>query len=393
MADAVTEARRATQFLLLYALACAGSAVAYVPFLSILLPVKVSALAGPGADATWMAYIAFAGAVMASLCGIGFGYLSDRTGSRRGLTGLGLVLSSLMLLAIGRAESLTGLLAVVIAWQLCLNLMLAPLTAWAADTIPDHQRGLLGGMLAFAPAVGALVGALITVSARISPDGRLLLVVLIVIGCVAPVLIVGAPHAPQPTEPMMLADASSDPIGAARAMWVARFVVQVAQVALFSFLFFWLRTIDSTVSDSQTARVFGAIQIASAPLALVVGHWADQHRKPRMTLIVCALVASLGLIGMALSKILPIAIGAYGLFGFSTSVFLALHSAHMLTVLPRPDRRGRDLGLFNLTNTMPSLIMPWFTLALVPHFGFSGLFFLLSLLTLSASLVLVAIRR
>ena len=79
--------------------------------------------------------------------------------------------------------------------------------------------------------------------------------------------------------------------------------------------------------------------------------------------------------------------------GLATSVFLALHSAHTLTVLPRADRRARDLGLFNLTNTLPSLIMPWLTLALVPQFGFSGLFVLLSLLALSAGLGLGAVGR
>ena len=39
------------RFLLLYALAWAGAAIAYVPFLSILLPVRVAGLAGPAVRA------------------------------------------------------------------------------------------------------------------------------------------------------------------------------------------------------------------------------------------------------------------------------------------------------------------------------------------------------
>lgn len=385
--------RQANCFLLLYALACAGGAVAYVPFLTILLPVKVSALAGQGSDASWMAYMAFAGAVVASLGGIGFGYLSDVTKDRRRLTGLGLVLSSGMLLIVSQANSLIGLLVVVVAWQICLNLMLAPLTAWAADSIPNDRRGLLGGVLAFAPAMGALVGVLITLSSSVTPNGRLVMVVLIVFACIVPVLIVGAPQGVQDKEEGEPVGPASAPLSAARAMWIARLVIQVAQVSLFSFLFFWFRSIDPTASDRQTASIFGAIQIVSAPLALMIGRWADRNRTPHIALVACALLASVALIIMALAKVLPIAIAAYGLFGFATSVFLALHSAQTLTVLPRPDRRGRDLGLFNLTNTMPSLIMPWFTLALVPNFGFSGLFLLLSLLTFGASLVLGGLGR
>ncbi|MFK9227165.1 hypothetical protein ACJEJD_24835, partial [Escherichia coli] len=64
-----------------------------------------------------------------------------------------------------------------------------------------------------------------------------------------------------------------------------------------------------------------------------------------------------------------------------------------LRVLPRSDRRGRDLGLFNLTNTVPSLIMPWLTLALVPHFGFSGLFLFLSGLALLAGMLLMSFHQ
>ena len=57
-------------------------------------------------------------------------------------------------------------------------------------------------------------------------------------------------------------------------------------------------------------------------------------------------------------------------------------------MLPRPARRGRDLGFFNLTNTVPSLIMPWLTVALVPRLGFGALFGVLAALAIMAPLIL-----
>ena len=78
---------------------------------------------------------------------------------------------------------------------------------------------------------------------------------------------------------------------------------------------------------------------------------------------------------------------AYGLFGLSSAMFLALHSAQTLRILPQPDRRARDLGLFNLANTAPSLVMPWLTMALVPWAGFPALFGLLAVLSLAAGLL------
>jgi hypothetical protein len=69
-------------------------------------------------------------------------------------------------------------------------------------------------------------------------------------------------------------------------------------------------------------------------------------------------------------------------------VFLSLHSGQTLRVLPNSGRRGRDLGLFNLTNTLPSIIMPVLALAIVPGQGFPVLLRLLAVLTFVSSALL-----
>ena len=380
------------RFLLLYALAWAGAAIAYVPFLSILLPVRVAGLAG-SADVSWLAYIAFAGAVAASAGHIAFGYLSDVTGNRRGWIWAGLILSCTLLFAVTRARDLATLIGLIVGWQLALNMMLAPLAALAGDRVPDRHKGLLGGLMAFAPGLGALSGAAVTIPGLALPDARLALVAGIVACCVSPVLMVRLP----PLLPDPPADADAGPRrlwhGAMPRMWLARLAVQIAEAALFAYLFVWLRSLDPTMSDNQTARVFSAVLILSAPLALLGGRWADRQERPLLPLVICAGISACGLAGMALSGSLHSAIAAYALFGVASSVFLALHSAQTLRVLPRSDRRGRDLGLFNLTNTLPSLIMPWLTLALVPWFGFPGLFVVFAALALCAGLLLTPLIR
>ena len=380
------------RFLLLYALAWAGAAIAYVPFLSILLPVRVAGLAGP-ADVSWLAYIAFAGAVAASAGHIAFGYLSDVTGNRRGWIWAGLILSCSLLFAVTRAHDLPTLIVLIVGWQLALNMMLAPLAALAGDRVPDAHKGLLGGLMAFAPGLGALSGAAVTIPGLALPDARLALVAGIVACCVVPVLLVRLP--PRVPDPPADADAGPRRLwqGAMPRMWLARLAVQIAEAALFAYLFVWLRSIDPALSDNQTARVFSAVLILSAPLALLGGRWADRQERPLLPLVICAAISACGLGGMALSGTLFSAIAAYALFGIASSVFLALHSAQTLRVLPRSDRRGRDLGLFNLTNTLPSLIMPWLTLALVPWFGFAGLFVVFAALALGAGLLLLPLAR
>ena len=176
-------------------------------------------------------------------------------------------------------------------------------------------------------------------------------------------------------------------------MWLARLAVQVAEAAMFAYLLFWFRSIDQAFDGNDTARVFGTILIVSAPLALMAGRWADRRDRPLLPLVICTALSASALVGMALASTLPAAIATYCVFGIASAIFLALHSSQTLRVLPRSDRRGRDLGLFNLTNTLPSLIMPWLALALVPRFGFSALFLVFAVLAAVAGAVLLAPAR
>lgn len=379
-------------FLLLYALAWAGAAIAYVPFLTILLPVKVQGLAGARIGIDWLAWLSFGGALAASAGHLLFGWLSDVTGRRRPWIAAGLLLSGLLLQAMGQATGLPALLGLIIAWQLALNMMMAPLAALAGDHVPDGQKGLLGGLLAFAPGLGALSGTLVTWPDLLAPQGRLALVAALVAGAVLPVLLISLPARTDPAP-------SSQPVPAAhpgatvRRMWLARLALQIAEATLFAYLYFWFQRVDTGMTDNRVAGLFAGTLVLSAPLALAAGRWADRQGQPFQPLVLAACGAALGLLAMAFAHSLATAAAAFALFSTASAIFLALHSAQTLRVLVRPERRGRDLGLFNLTNTIPSLIMPWLTIGLVPRFGFSGLFVALAALCLVSALVLARLTR
>ena len=386
------------RFLWLYALAVAGGAVAYVPFLTLLLPVRVGELEATDTIGA-LAYIAFAGAISASISNILFGWLSDITRNRRGWILAGLLLSSMLLIGVRKTENASELLGLIVVWQIGLNMMLAPLAAWAGDCVPDMQKGKLGGLLAFAPALGALSGALITIPGIADADARLVIVAGIVAACVLPVVVFGKPVA----MPHLMSRADEDPHtsqiharqprSTVARMWLARLLVQIAEAALFAYLLIWFATIDADFGDNRTATVFTFVLALSIPLAMLAGRWSDRNDRPLLPLSIGAGIGAVGLVVMGISDTLTGAILGYVVFGLATSVFLALHSSQTLRFLPKPATRGRDLGIFNLTNTVPSLIMPWLTLALVPLFGFDGLFFVLAALAVIATVLLVTAKR
>lgn len=393
-------ARQPGWFLILFALASAGGAVAYVPLLTVLLPQAIADLQG-GEDVRALAQVTFLGAAMASLANIGVGMISDRARTRRPFIIAGLVASNLLLLMVGEAASVAQIVALVMVWQVALNLMLSPLMAWAGDCFPDSQKGLLGGALALSPALGAVAGSVVTWAGLVDPQARLGLVAVLVTVLVLPVVVLGKGRA-QPG--LMIEAAATEPAPTPSAvpprrqrvvlrMWAARLLVQVAEGGMFAFLLYWLRAIAPGYPENGAANIFSAVLVSAVPLSLWLGRWSDRHGRPVLPLVGAALLCSGGMLVMAAAQSLGWAIAGYVLFGLAAAVFLALHSGQTLRVLPAPEHRGRDLGFFNLTNTVPGMVMPGLTVLLVPHFGYGALFVLFAALSLGSAGLLAGFLR
>lgn len=393
-ADAPPE-RQPGWFLALFALAAAGGAVAYVPLLTILLPQRIADLQG-SEDVAALAHVMFLGAVMASFANIAVGWLSDRSRVRRPWIIAGLITSNMLLVAIGEAASVSEIVVLVMVWQVALNCMLSPLMAWAGDCFPDAQKGMLGGTLALAPALGAAAGSLVTYVGLVGPGARLVVVAGLVSALVLPAVLLGKGRVRAELMVSAVPDGSAQPRrdNVVARMWTARLLVQVAEGGMFAFLLYWLRSIAPGFPENAAANVFSIVLVCSVPLSLWLGRWSDAHARPVRPLAGSAVLCAAGMLIMAGAQTLAEAIAGYVLFGLSAAIFLALHASQTLRVLPAPQHRGRDLGLFNLTNTVPGMVMPWITVLLVPRFGYGWLFVLFAALSLaSAALLAVSLRR
>jgi MFS family permease len=171
-------------------------------------------------------------------------------------------------------------------------------------------------------------------------------------------------------------------------MWLARLLVQIAEASLFAFMLLWFRSVEPGFGEDRAASIFTMVLAVAVALTLAIGRWSDRVRRPILPLAICAALVALSLLAMAAAGSFAMALAGYVCFGLASSIFLALHSSQTLRVLAVPQRRGRDLGLFNLTNTVPSLVMPWLMLALVPSYGFSALFIVLAALAAIAGVML-----
>jgi len=368
----------------LFALANAGGVVAYAPLLTLIFPEKISSLAGE-ARIEWLATATFAGAIAASVGNIAFGWASDVFGTRRAWATAGMILTLASYAALHFAATEASVVVAIIAYQLVLNMMLASMTAWAADIVPDGQKGFLGGLLALGPPTGALAGVAATWPGMSVQGSQLTVICILIFICVAPLLIVAAPEGRRDVAPLERTVKPRIDFGL---IWVARLLVQIAGALLFSFLLYYFQSLDVPESQSHVALINAVTLACAVPIALGFGKLSDRLGPRKPVLIVSTLIAAAGLLLMAFQQSTEQAVIGYGLFGCATAVYLALHSAYSMQLLPSPYRRGRDLGILNLTNTLPSIVAPLLAIWLIPRQGFGlPLALLAALLVLSALLV------
>lgn len=378
-----------------FSLAHAGAVIGYLPFLSLLLPLKIDRLAGE-ARIGWLTVAVVLGAVVASGANILFGWLSDRHyargGRRRAWIAGGLVALAISYAGIALAARPASLIVAVLAFQLAVNAVLAPMMAIMADEIPDDQRGLAGGLLAIGqPAAGA-VSALLVADPYGTDVARLASIVGITIAAVLPLLAIRRPAVP-------VAAALRETAPAHR-LWVAslsRLLVQLAGGALSLYLLYYFQSIAEAIPPATLAARVGTLltisYILPLPIAVFAGRLSDQAARRTPFLVGAAIAATLGLLAMAtLSDPLGAAIG-FLVYSVAAAVFLALHQAFAVRLLPDPRHRGRDLGLINLSNTVPSLLGPLLTWALAAPGDFTVLLLVLAGLTLAGGVLILPLGR
>lgn len=385
---------RLGRFLGLYALAYAGGVTSYVPLLVLLLPLKVEAM---GERVGLLTLSAVIGAVAASVSAIVFGALSDRSwarrGSRRRWIGGGLIATMASYAGIAAAQTPAALLAAVALFQVAVNMMLAPLSATMADAVPDRSKGLAGGLLAAAQPVAALVGAGVTGGALAGEDMRLAAV----IGCAAllmlPLLLAGRP--PTAGEGRLAGTKSLRRIDLGY-LWSARLCVQTANIVPFTYLLFLFQEVEGRADPlalaSRLGRLTAIIYLLSVPVALVMGRASDRIGARKPFLLGAAAAGAVGLAAMALADGWAVAVGGYALFAVASVAFLALQGGYAMQVLPSAATRGRDLGLLNLANTLPSVIGAGLTWSLAADAQFGGVLLALALLMLAGGLLVLPVR-
>ncbi len=394
-ASSPTIDRRSNAFLMIYALANAGGVIGYLPLLTLLLPLKIERIAG-NARLDLLAATAVGGALVASAANIGFGWLSDRSvvrgnGRRRWMAGGLVAIAASYLLLIG-ASSWFALVAAVLLFQVAINALLAPMAALMADEVPDIQKGVAGGLTALAGPVASGIGAVLVGLAMLGEDARMAIIPAVSAMFVVPLLMTRARPADDPVMPLPPRPARRDIIVA----WAARLLVQIAGIALSLYFFYYVESLVPEMPKAMLSRSVGRLialaAVAALPVAVLLGRLSDRVGRRKPFLLGAAALAATGLADMALVHAWQPAAVGFVLYTIGAAVFLALHAGFTMQLLPDPRHRGRDLGLVNLTNTLPSVLGPPLAWLLATPRDFSALLLALAALTIAGGATMLGVR-
>lgn len=390
------QARRSLRFILLVALANAGGVIGFLPLLTLLLPIKIAEVAGNDRIAMFTATV-IAGSIAASASNVLFGWLSDRSvargGGRRKWIVLGLSALAASFAAVAFAATPAQIVIAIILFQTAVNAVLAPMFAVMADEVPDAQKGLSGGLIALGAPLASAVAALIVTMGVTGEPARLGFVFTAVLLCVVPLLVT-----PSRIAPASVAPEEAPLLGRDLAVaWTSRLLVQVAGNVLWLYLVYYFASIDPHTPAPKSVGPLGQLMTVAylipVPVAVLAGRWSDRIGRRKPFLIAFALLATLGLLGLAGARDWNMAAAAFTLYALGSAAFLSLHSGFAMQLLPDPRHRGRDLGLINLTNTLPALVGPLLTWALATPHDFRTVMLVLAGLTLLGGLLVPAIRH
>lgn len=393
-------------FIAFYTAAQIGVYVAFVPLLTLLLPLKATAI-DPAGSARLLGQVALCGASAAGLANIVVGVLGDRTrhwiGGRALWMVLGLVATIVSYILIYLADQPWILITAVILLQVGINLMLNPLAATLPERVPDRQKGLVAGFVGLAFPLSSLFAALAIGVWLTGELARLTAVTLATCVLVIPFILANW-RRPVAIEACYAVSLSFRALKD-RDFFIAffsRLMVQtcVAINVLYLFLFLGSQTkLTVALPGLRPEMVMGGLLTVSTVLAVVSGLVGGRasDRISRRKIMVCsgALLLVVASVTMVSASAWPGPLFAQALFGVGVGLYGITDAALVAEVLPEPEHAGRDMGIMNIAVTTAQMIAPVIGLIAIRSFGgdLRPVYLMGAMMAFVGGIVVLAIQR
>lgn len=303
------------------------------------------------------------------------GALSDRTTARLGrrrpwLIG-GVILSAAILVLTAQATSFAMLLIGWTLYQIASNIVLAAVIAVVPDQVPRRQRASVSAYIGLGFPLGLIIGSTLLVKkilhSQIQPSyyviAAIFLVVIVLLAVTLPDKQLPRSFKPAFNLKKFLASFWISParypdFGWA---WITRFCIIIPSAAVTVFLVGYFQSALGDTHDAAETHyttfstIYGIILIVCA---LLSGFISDRIQRRKVFVMAAGFVVALSMFMLAFFHTWGAATVAAALFGLGFGIYLAVDYALLTEVLPSQSDRGKDMGVFNIANSLPQVIVP-----------------------------------
>jgi MFS family permease len=314
---------------------------------------------------TMLAIIMIAGAVAPIIIQPTVGVISDYTvtrwGRRKPYILVGSLLDVVFLAGIAFNSDFTAMVAFYFLLQVSSNFAQGPFQGYVPDLVPAPQVGLASGLMGLMLTLGTIAGVGIATIGGIVDNVALATLALGVVEVVTMVVLVATvdegrtgPQRTRPWREIAMSAWARDILQQRDVLWLllVRLLFLGAYNATLIAIGYFRRSHGLSDADAD-ATVFLATAIVGVSTALAAipgGRLSDRFGR-RPVIWAAALIAALGLLGVAVAPSPGLAVASWVPFGIGMGIFLSADWALMADVIPK-ETAGRYMGILNAGTAM-----------------------------------------
>ncbi len=354
------------------------------------------------ASVTIFSIVSGVGALAAAVANPITGALSDRTtgrlGRRRPWTLAGAVLGSGGLVLLSYQETVLGLSLCWVGVQLGLNALLAAITAAVPDRVPLSQRATVSGFVGVTTVLGVVGGLELAKLFATYQEGYIAVASAVVLLSLAVTFLTKEEPLPREARPTF----------SLRQFWVSprqhpdfawafatRFLVQLGNslgtLYLYVFLRDQVRIDEPRDGEATLVTIYG---VGILVTAVIAGWVSDRSGRRKGHVIVSGAVMAVAAVILAVWPTWLGSMIAAAVMGVGYGVYAAVDQALITQVLPAAAGRAKDLGIINIANSLPQVVVPGLAWAMLDHGwgGFPALYGVTAVVTLAGGIFVYRIR-
>ena len=340
--------------------------------LSTALSLRIASIAPDGKEAALSLAVSF-GALL-QLVGVPLGgALSDRTTSQFGrrrpwIAGM-LAIALAGMAVIGTTSSIPVIVVAYIVGITAAQVGFSSYAVIPVEGVPDNMRGKVMGMMGMFGALAMSAGSYLAAALVSVPFFLMTAPVLLAIACSLPLLIgyKDPAKAKADVPPLDIAGLFKNLIVDPRKhpdfgwVWLSRFLAGVAMTGLFTyFIYFMMDGLGLPIA--QAGANAGFLSLLSAPVSIVFftasGWLSDKIGRRKPFVVAAALFMATALFVAGTATTFNQFIVAWLLFAVGQAMYLTVDLALCAAVLPNAKDVGKDMGVFQLALSIPSIVVP-----------------------------------